>query len=181
MSHPIPTPRTDSAVERLDRNHTPMWPKVVEAEFARDLERDLTAKRSATQTELLLQIAGNEALLDVGRLAVEDELLARRDARFSQGLRRNGLVVSEADGTASNVIRIGTEGALEIGLKAIAAHLGKSVQVASSHDAERDDLRSKIRARLDRTVMSRYGSSAECNAARAALKAVLEDLENEAP
>lgn len=154
MYHQTPTPRTESAVEPMERNHTPMWPKVVEAEFAHDMERELTARRRAIESQLLLPIAVNGELLEIGRLAAKDELVARRDRRFSQPLWKNGGVVSEADGTASNVIRMGTQGEMEIGLKAIAAHLAATAQVVSSGGTERDDLRSKVRARLDRTVMS---------------------------
>lgn len=39
----LPTPRTDAAVDRMDRNHTPSWPKVVEADFAREMEREIVA------------------------------------------------------------------------------------------------------------------------------------------
>lgn len=46
------TPRTDAAVERMERNHTPSWPKVVEAEFARELELEIASVHSRQAAEL---------------------------------------------------------------------------------------------------------------------------------
>lgn len=68
-------------------------------------------------------ISNDDALLEVGRKAIEDLLIELRDQRICQPHRRNGLVVREKDGTDSNVIRFGPETALRVGLKAIADHL----------------------------------------------------------
>lgn len=59
-------------------------------------------------------------MLEIGRRAIEDELIDWRDSRLSTPLRGNGLVVRERDGTPSNTIRFGPEHALRIGIQAIA-------------------------------------------------------------
>lgn len=75
-----------------------------------------------TQEErnLLLKISDNSDLLELGRLAIEKQLIEWRDERLSSLMRNNGLVIKERDGTDSTVIRFGPELALSIGLKAIA-------------------------------------------------------------
>jgi hypothetical protein len=73
--------------------------------------------------QALLEIADNSELLEVARLAVEDELIERRDDRVFV-LRNNGLVVKEIDSTPSAVIRMSSEDAISTGLKAIAYKLG---------------------------------------------------------
>jgi hypothetical protein len=40
------TPISDSAMEAMERNHTPSWPKVVPVDTARDLEREVAAWRA---------------------------------------------------------------------------------------------------------------------------------------
>ncbi len=74
-------------------------------------------------SELLAAVAEDEALLEIGRKAVEDALIDWRDTRCSEVGRGNGLVIREKDGAASDVIRFGPETGLRIGLRAIAAHL----------------------------------------------------------
>jgi hypothetical protein len=71
----------------------------------------------------LKDIYNNPQLLEVGRKAVEDTLIDFRNNRISQFGRNNGLVVKEYNGNDSNIIRLGTEDALRIGLKAIAEYL----------------------------------------------------------
>jgi hypothetical protein len=71
----------------------------------------------------LNELAENKKLLEVGRKAVEDELIEWRDNRLSEFTRGNGLVVREKNGDASSTIRFGTETALRIALKAIAKYL----------------------------------------------------------
>lgn len=71
----------------------------------------------------LEDVAESDSLLEIGRQAVEAALIEFRDGRISAPLRANGLVVREADGKPSDVIRMGPEHALRIGLKAIAKHL----------------------------------------------------------
>jgi len=72
--------------------------------------------------KFLLEIADNPALLEIARAAVEDALIEFRDSRIAE-IRNNGLVCKEANGTASSVIRFGTETAMRIGLRAIADKL----------------------------------------------------------
>lgn len=73
----------------------------------------------------LKEIAEDNELLEVGRKAIEEVLLAWREGRISEPGRGNGLVIRESDGRASDVIRFGPESALRIGLRAIAEHLEK--------------------------------------------------------
>lgn len=60
----------------------------------------------------------SDEALEIGRRAVEDELVELRDARIGQ-LRNNGLVIKERDGSPSDIIRLGPEDALRIGLRAM--------------------------------------------------------------
>ncbi|MES2155402.1 MAG: hypothetical protein V4510_09740 [bacterium] len=73
----------------------------------------------------LSEIIGDASLLEVGRRAVENALIESRDGRMSELGRNNGLVIREADGRDSHIIRFGPETAIRIGLKAIAAELAK--------------------------------------------------------
>lgn len=66
------------------------------------------------------ELLDNPELIEVGRKAVEDVLIDFRDSRISEFGRGNGLVVREADGTESSTIRLSTDSALIIALKAIA-------------------------------------------------------------
>lgn len=75
--------------------------------------------------EHLRIIAENTVLLEIARVAIEDALVELRDSRIS-ALRNNGLVIRERDGKDSDIIRMGSEDALKIGLRAIAEHLEKS-------------------------------------------------------
>lgn len=70
----------------------------------------------------LRAIAADDELLEVGRAAIEAELLELRDSRISLLSRGNGLVIRERDGKASGTIRLGPEDAIRIGLEAIAEH-----------------------------------------------------------
>lgn len=71
----------------------------------------------------LTEISERDELLDVGRKAVEDRLVELRELRIGILDRGNGLVIKESNGSNSHVIRMGTEQALRIGLRAIAVHL----------------------------------------------------------
>jgi len=84
-----------------------------------------TAELQAMREALLNEVADNDELLEVGRKAIEDELIEWRDNRLSMFNRGNGLVVREKDGKDSSVIRFGPETALKIGLKAIALKGGR--------------------------------------------------------
>jgi hypothetical protein len=68
--------------------------------------------------DFLEKISEDSELLEVARKSVEDLLIEFRDSRIFT-LRNNGLVIKESDGTASAMIRFGTEDAIRIGLKAI--------------------------------------------------------------
>lgn len=83
--------------------------------------RDALASARRLAQELLL-VAESTELLDIARRAIEDALLELRNSRISV-VRNNGLVIREIDGTPSNVIRMGPEIAMRIGLKAIADYL----------------------------------------------------------
>ncbi len=72
----------------------------------------------------LLELADNNELLEVGRRAIELELIDWRDRRLFT-LRNNGLVIKEKDGTDSSIVRFGSEVALKIGLRAMHEHLDK--------------------------------------------------------
>jgi hypothetical protein len=76
----------------------------------------------------LKTIYESKELLEIGRRAIEKELVEWRDSRLSEFLRGNGLVIREKDGTQSNIIRFGPETALYIGLKAIEAHLAPATE-----------------------------------------------------
>lgn len=73
----------------------------------------------------LRELAENDLLMEVGRRAVEDQLVRLRDDRISI-LRNNGMVIKERDSTPSNVIRLGTEMAVQTALKAIADFVEKN-------------------------------------------------------
>ena len=87
---------------------------------------DIPPAADKTQPIVLRQIAADDELIEIGRKAIEDNLIEWRDARMSAIGRGNGLVVNEVDGQPSKVIRFGPEVALRIGLKAIATRLEQS-------------------------------------------------------
>ena len=74
--------------------------------------------------EELIRLANDDAILEIGRKAVEDVAIEWRDSRLSE-IRGNGIVVREANGEPSSTIRFGPETAIRIALKAIAEHLAK--------------------------------------------------------
>jgi hypothetical protein len=76
-------------------------------------------------TDALEEAANDPSLLEVGRSAVESVLIEFRDRRISVLGRGNGLVIRERDGADSHLIRLSTEDALAIALKAMAAELSK--------------------------------------------------------
>ncbi len=88
-----------------------------------DRDKGLTMNDTANS---LLKIVDDPVLLEIGRKAIEDELIWFRDERLSEFSRNNGLVCREANGKPSDVIRFGPEVAVKIALKAIAAHLDKT-------------------------------------------------------
>lgn len=67
----------------------------------------------------LEELLEREDLLEVGRKAVEDALIDLRESRVSILNRGNGLVCREKDRTPSHIIRMGTEQALVVAIKAI--------------------------------------------------------------
>lgn len=70
----------------------------------------------------LEEIISNHELLEIGRKAIEAILIDRRNSRIFI-LRNNGLVCKERNGDPSNIIRMGPEEAIIIGLEAISNHL----------------------------------------------------------
>lgn len=75
--------------------------------------------------------ADHELLYNVPRREIENVLIDNRDSRISMLGRNNGLVVNEKDGTQSHIIRLGSEMAMSIGLRALADHLEKEEADAS--------------------------------------------------
>lgn len=57
--------------------------------------------------------------LEVGRKAVEDQLVTMRDERMFIIGHNNGLVIKERDGRDSNIIRLNIITALSIAIKAM--------------------------------------------------------------
>ena len=67
----------------------------------------------------------SELLWNVARKAIEDELVEWRDSRMFV-LRNNGFVISEKDGSPSQIIRFGPETGVRIALLALARHVEES-------------------------------------------------------
>lgn len=65
-------------------------------------------------------IAEDPRLMEIGRRAVEDELIEWRDARRFT-LRANGYCVRESDGQSSDIVRFGPEFGCRIALESIAS------------------------------------------------------------
>lgn len=78
--------------------------------------------------EHLVEAAKDRELIEIGRRAIEDELVSFRDSRIAMLGRGNGLVIREKDGQESAVIRLGLEDCLRIGLKAMALAIRASVE-----------------------------------------------------
>lgn len=73
----------------------------------------------------LEEIIENDELIEIGRKAIEDELIEWRDSGLSCLNRGNGFVCRWPDGKSSDIIRFGPEVGIRIALKAIAKHLGE--------------------------------------------------------
>lgn len=71
----------------------------------------------------LRTLAQNPRLIEAARLAIEDKLVERRDARIGIAGRGNGLVIREYDGTDSSIIRMTTPEAIILALETIADSL----------------------------------------------------------
>lgn len=67
----------------------------------------------------LLGLTENRVLMEVARRAVEDALVEWRDSSMFV-LRNNGFTIRGKDGSASSIVRFGTEDGLRIALRAIA-------------------------------------------------------------
>lgn len=80
---------------------------------------------------LLAGIANDDELLEVARKAIEDVLIGFRDSGIGM-VRNNGLVCKYRDGSNSDIIRLGPEDGMQIGLKAIAEHLARGSGPADS-------------------------------------------------
>jgi len=83
-------------------------------------EKRMVKSKDIARATILEKISDDDNLLEIGRKAIEDELVDFRDNRISMLGRGNGLVIREKDGKESSMIRFGPEDALRIGLKAIA-------------------------------------------------------------
>lgn len=79
--------------------------------------------------DTLSYVASNPVLLEVGRKAVEDTLVDLRDERLSLLFRNNGLIIKERDGSKSDIIRMGPEDAIRVGMLAIVEHIKKGATV----------------------------------------------------
>lgn len=76
--------------------------------------------------DLLRTIAADDDLMEIGRKAIEDELVEWRDSmRFV--IHGNGFTIRNFDSSPSHIIRFGPEIGVQIALKAIAAHLDNAV------------------------------------------------------
>ena len=75
-----------------------------------------------TTAETIRAIVDDWDLVEVGRKAIEDELIDWRDNRRFM-VCGNGFSVCENDGTPSPIIRFRTDIGLKIALRAIAKHL----------------------------------------------------------
>ena len=71
----------------------------------------------------LSSIYNNDELLEIGRKAIEDELVQWRNDGLSTMMRGNGFCIKSKDGTPSSIIRFGPEVGLKIALQAIEKHL----------------------------------------------------------
>jgi hypothetical protein len=83
----------------------------------------ITPLAGDSRVGLLDDIGKDEELLEIGRLAVENELIARRDSRIGIIGRNNGLVCKERNGEPSDIIRMPPEEAIRIALDAIADYI----------------------------------------------------------
>ena len=76
-----------------------------------------------TRAELLDKIAADPELIEFARRAIEDAVITRRNSAYSEQ-RGNGLVCRNADGSPGwDVIRMGPDEAMRIGLRAIAKRM----------------------------------------------------------
>lgn len=80
---------------------------------------ELDAEWEKLMDEVFFDFDKRPDLLEKGRKAIEDVLVDRRDSRIAILGRGNGLVIRKKDGTDSHIIRMTTEEALQIGIKAM--------------------------------------------------------------
>ena len=92
---------------------------------ARKSKTDKFMNEKQTLAKVLETLAEDDVLLEIGRRAIEDELVEWRDSRLSSQLRNNGFTIKEKDGSPSSVVRFGPEIGLKIALKAVAKHLSR--------------------------------------------------------
>jgi hypothetical protein len=78
-----------------------------------------------TAAEALREVLADDDLIwEVGRKAVEDQLIDMRNSNMFV-LNNNGLVIKNFDGTVSSTIRMSTEMAIKCALGAMAEELEK--------------------------------------------------------
>lgn len=80
---------------------------------------------SELSDQLRVMADDNELLWTVPRRAIEEALVDFRDSGISLLGRNNGLVIKYKDGSSSDIIRLGPEDAVRIGLIALADHIEK--------------------------------------------------------
>jgi len=78
-----------------------------------------TSMTKKEKIKFLQSLVKDPDMLGHARQSIEDHLIEFRDRRISQPFRGNGLVVREPNGKPSDIIRLGTEDAVRIGLLAI--------------------------------------------------------------
>lgn len=104
----------------------------VQIESKQDLKKNSIISNETTLSDNLVSITEDTNLLEIGRSAIEKELIEFRDSGLSEMHRRNGLVIRYKDGSESDIIRFGPETGLRIGLRAIAEHLKSTSQGKST-------------------------------------------------
>lgn len=95
-------------------------------------ENQTETEGGSLQPLILRRLAGDAELMEVGRKAVENELVEWRDnTRFMP--RNNGLTIRNRDGSESGIVRFGPEVGVAIALRAIAEHLETKAQNDQAH------------------------------------------------
>jgi hypothetical protein len=72
----------------------------------------------------LRQLAEDRYAIAHAHVAIEDVAVENRDSRISFPFRGNGISIREKDGSPSSALRIPTDDAVRIALKALADYVG---------------------------------------------------------
>ncbi|MBF6213741.1 hypothetical protein IU487_22245 [Nocardia puris] len=78
---------------------------------------------NAAKADMLRGIAADRELLRIAHCKIQDALIEFRDRRISLPGRGNGLVVREANGEESSMIRMSVQDAVRLAINAIADEL----------------------------------------------------------